>query len=133
MAPSSRRDGAVLDASALLAWLTGERGAEVVGEYLPRAVMSAVNLSEVLYRGHSLGRNVASLPARLGQLGLAVEPFTTQDALIATDLFARDRRRVLSLADRCCLATAIRLGLPAVTDDRAWSTLELAVEVVAFR
>jgi ribonuclease VapC len=133
MAPSSRRGGAVLDASALLAWLTGERGAEVVGEYLPRAVISAVNLSEVLCRGHSLGRNVASLPARLGQLGLAVEPFTTDDALIATDIFARDRRRVLSLADRCCLATAIRLGLPAVTDDRAWSTLDVGVEVVAFR
>ena len=133
MAPSSRRGGAVLDASALLAWLTGERGAEVVGEYLPRAVISAVNLSEVLCRGHSLGRSVASLPARLAQLGLAVEPFTTDDALIATDIFARDRRRVLSLADRCCLATAIRLGLPAVTDDRAWSTLDVGVEVVAFR
>jgi ribonuclease VapC len=133
MAASLARAGAVLDASALLAWLTGERGAEVVGEYLPRSVISAVNLSEVLYRGHSLGRSVASLPARLGQLGLAVEPFTTEDALIATDIFARDRRRVLSLADRCCLATAIRLGLPAVTDDRAWSTLDVGVEVVAFR
>jgi ribonuclease VapC len=133
MAAASRHGGAVLDASALLAWLTGERGAEVVGGYLPRAVISAVNLSEVLHRGHSLGRNVASLPARLGQLGLAVEPFTTDDALIATDIFARDRRRVLSLADRCCLATAIRLGLPAVTDDRAWSTLDVGVEVVAFR
>ena len=133
MAAASRRGGAVLDASALLAWLTGERGAEMVGGYLPRAVISSVNLSEVLYRGHSLGRNVASLPARLGQLGLGVEPFTTEDALIATGIFARDRRRVLSLADRCCLATAIRLGLPAVTDDRAWSTLDLGVEVVAFR
>jgi ribonuclease VapC len=123
----------VLDASALLAWLVQERGAEVVGEYLPRAVISAVNLAEVLYRGQSLGRKVATLPARLGHLGLRVEPFTTEDALIATEIFARDQRRVLSLADRCCLATAIRLGLPAVTDDRAWSTLELGVEVLAFR
>jgi PIN domain nuclease of toxin-antitoxin system len=49
-----RRDGAVLDASALLAWLVRERGADVVGEVLPRAVISAVNLSEVLYRGLSL-------------------------------------------------------------------------------
>jgi ribonuclease VapC len=133
MAPSSRRGGAVLDASALLAWLTGERGAEVVGEYLPRAVISAVNLSEVLYRGWSLGRNVASLPARLGHLGVRAEPFTAEDALIATDIVARDRRRVLSLADRCCLATAVRLGLPAVTDDRAWSTLDLGVRVMSFR
>jgi PIN domain nuclease of toxin-antitoxin system len=123
----------VLDASALLAWLVRERGADVVGEVLPRAVISAVNLSEVLYRGQSLGRNVATLPARLGHLGLRVEPFTAEDALIATDIFARDRRRVLSLADRCCLATATRLGLPAFTDDRAWSTLDLGVRVVTFR
>jgi ribonuclease VapC len=124
---------AVLDASALLAWLVQERGAELVGEYLPHAVISAVNLSEVLYRGQSLGRNVAALPARLGHLGLRVEPFTAEDALIATGIYARDRRHVLSLADRCCLATAVRLGLPAVTDDRAWSSLDLGVEVVAFR
>jgi ribonuclease VapC len=123
----------VLDASALLAWLVQERGAEVVGEHLPRAVISAVNLSEVLYRGQSLGRNVATLPARLGHLGLEVEPFTGADALLATGIFARDHRRVLSLADRCCLATALRLGLPALTDDRAWSTLDLEVEVLTFR
>jgi len=125
--------GAVLDASALLAWLAQERGADVVGEALPRAVISAVNLSEVLYRGQSLGRNVATLPARLGYLGLRVEPFTAEDAQIATDIFVRDRRRVLSLTDRCCLATAIRLGLPAVTDDRAWLTLNLGVRIVTFR
>jgi PIN domain nuclease of toxin-antitoxin system len=123
----------VLDASALLAWLVQERGAEVVGGYLPRAVISAVNLSEVLYRGHSLGRDVATLPARLGHLGLRVEPFTAEDAQAATGIYARDPRHLLSLADRCCLATAVRLDLPVVTDDRAWATLDLEVEVVAFR
>jgi ribonuclease VapC len=128
-----RPGGAVLDASAVLAWLVQERGAEVVAEYLPRAVVSTVNLSEVLYRGQSLGKNVVTLPARLGHLGVRVEPFTGEDALLATDIFARDHRRVLSLADRCCLATAIRLGLPAITDDRAWSTLDLSVEVLTFR
>jgi hypothetical protein len=46
-----------------------------------------------------------------GHLGLQVEPFTAEDALLATEIFARDHRRVLSLADRCCLATAIRLDL----------------------
>ena len=129
----ARRAEAVLDASALLAWLVQERGANVVAGYLPRAVISAVNLSEVLYRGQRLGRNVATLPARLGHLGLRVEPFTADDALLATAIYARDRRHLLSLADRCCLATAIRLELPAVTGDRAWSTLDLGVEVLAFR
>jgi ribonuclease VapC len=132
MVPGEGR-AAVLDASALLAWLVQERGAEVVGEYLPRAVISAVNLSEVLYRGQSLGRNVAALPARLEQLGLRVEPFTAEDARAATEIYARDPRHLLSLADRCCLATAARLKLPTVTDDRAWAALDLDVEVVAFR
>lgn len=132
MAPS-RQAEVVLDASALLAWLVQERGADVVGGYLPRAVISAVNLSEVLYRGQRLGRNVAALPARLGHLGLRVEPFTAEDALIATAIYARDRGHLLSLADRCCLATAIRLSLPAVTGDRAWTTLDLGVEAVSFR
>jgi PIN domain nuclease of toxin-antitoxin system len=50
-----RRGGAVLDASALLAWLVQERGAEVVGDYLPRAVISSVNLSAVLCRGQGPG------------------------------------------------------------------------------
>lgn len=132
MAPS-RQAEVVLDASALLAWLVQERGADVVGGYLPRAVISAVNLSEVLYRGQRLGRNVAALPARLGHLGLRVEPFTAEDALIATAIYARDRGHLLALADRCCLATAIRLSLPAVTGDRAWTTLDLGVEAVSFR
>jgi hypothetical protein len=33
---------------------------------------------------------------------------------------------------RCCLATAIRLDLPAVTDDRAWMALDLGVKVLPF-
>ena len=76
---------------------------------------------------------VGAVPARLGHLGLRVEPFTTDDALLATAIYARDRRHLLSLADRCCLATAIRLRLPAVAGDRAWSTLDLGVEVLACR
>jgi PIN domain nuclease of toxin-antitoxin system len=51
---------------------------------------------------------------------------------VADPIAARGRRRVLSLADRCCLATAIRLDLPAVTDDRAWMALDLGVRVLPF-
>ena len=38
-----------------------------------------------------------------------------------------------SLADRACLALAMRLGLPALTTDRAWAELDLPVEVVVLR
>jgi len=39
----------------------------------------------------------------------------------------------LSLADRCCLATALTHGVPAITSDTAWEALELPIEVQAFR
>ena len=35
----------------------------------------------------------------------------------------------LSLGDRACLALAQRLGLPALTTDRAWKDLSLDIEV----
>jgi PIN domain nuclease of toxin-antitoxin system len=39
----------------------------------------------------------------------------------------------LSLADRACLALAMREGLPVLTGDRAWATLDLGVDVVLIR
>jgi PIN domain nuclease of toxin-antitoxin system len=43
------------------------------------------------------------------------------------------RRCWLGWCRNCCLATAIRLDLPAVTDDRAWMALDLGVKVLPFR
>ncbi|MBA2515401.1 MAG: hypothetical protein H0V26_13925 [Solirubrobacterales bacterium] len=39
----------------------------------------------------------------------------------------------LSLADRCCLALAHRLGLPILTANRAWATIDVGVEVQLIR
>lgn len=43
------------------------------------------------------------------------------------------RHAGLSLADRACLALARRLGVPAVTADRAWGDLDVGVEVRLIR
>ncbi|WP_236627700.1 hypothetical protein [Caulobacter sp. B11] len=43
------------------------------------------------------------------------------------------RHRGLSLGDRACLALAMREKLPVMTADRAWSDLDLPVEVVLIR
>jgi len=62
---------AVLDASALLALLKGEPGAERVAEALERgAYLGAVNLAEVLSELADWGEDPAEAQARMEQVGL---------------------------------------------------------------
>jgi ribonuclease VapC len=130
---------AVLDASALLALLKGEPGAERVAEALERgAYLSAVNLAEVLSKLADWGEDPAEAQARMAQVGLlgaAVEvlPFTGEDALEVARLRALTRAYGLSFGDRACLALAQRLGLPALTAERAWAELDLGIPVEVLR
>ena len=130
---------AVLDASALLALLKGEPGAERVAEALERgAYLSAVNLAEVLSKLADWGEDPAEAQARMAQVGLlgaAVEvlPFTGEDALEVARLRALTRAYGLSFGDRACLALARRLGLPALTAERAWAELDLGIPVEVLR
>lgn len=124
---------AVLDASALLAWLWDEPGADVVDPLLRNAIMSAVNWSEA---GQKLARR-GSVPRtalhRVTVLGVTVVGFTPDDALTAADLWAPTRSAGLSLGDRACLALARSRELPALTADAAWSTIELDLSVQLIR
>lgn len=119
---------AVLDASALVALLRAEPGAEVVESLLDVAVVSAVNWSEVRQKLAQHGGDPNDADYLL-ILGVAIEPFTANDAKRTADLFVHTRHAGLSLADRACLALAQRLGAPAVTADRAWAEVDIGVQV----
>jgi len=122
-----------------LALLKGEPGAERVAEALERgAYLSAVNLAEVLSKLADWGEDPAEAQARMAQVGLlgaAVEvlPFTGEDALEVARLRALTRAYGLSFGDRACLALARRLGLPALTAERAWAELDLGIPVEVLR
>lgn len=118
---------AVLDTSAVLAWLRREPGADAVDPLLATAVMSAANWSETWQKLDQHGVDAEKATRRLRTLGLRVEPVSEIDAVHAARLWSRTRAAGLSLGDRCCLALGARLGLPAVTADAAWA--ELAVDV----
>jgi PIN domain nuclease of toxin-antitoxin system len=45
----------------------------------------------------------------------------------------KTKRRIISLADRACLALAVELGMPVMTGDHAWRDLDIDVEVQLFR
>lgn len=129
----------VLDASALLAYLNDEAGADRVEDALVGgAAISAVNLAEVLTKLAEVGedpRDVSENLKRRGLLGgkLAVSPLTADDAIVMATLHRSTKIHGLSLGDRACLGLALRLRVPALTADRAWSRLKVAVNVEAIR
>jgi ribonuclease VapC len=123
----------VLDASALLAMLHGEPGADVVEEAAEDAAISTVNWSEVYQRVLARGVDVAGLRSDVEAFGLEVVPFTVDDAELAAEYSPVTRHLGLALGDRACLALARRLGLPALTADRSWLELEVGVRIQAIR
>ena len=130
---------AVLDASALLAVLQSEPGADKVRQAAAGyGWIGAVNWAEALSKVVDGGGDLDGLSAALtreGVLGggLEIVPLGADDARRVAELRPLTRRIGLSLADRACLALAMRLGLPALTTDRAWAELDLPVEVVVLR
>ncbi|MBO1436713.1 type II toxin-antitoxin system VapC family toxin [Meiothermus sp. CFH 77666] len=129
----------VLDASALLAYLNQEAGAEAVAkQMIGGGFISAVNLAEVYSKVAEWGQDVRLLEQALvhqGLLGgvLEVVPFGPEDVLRVAALRPLTKTQGLSLGDRVCLALAQRLGLPAITTDSAWSNLDAGVEVRVVR
>ncbi|MFZ1411559.1 MAG: type II toxin-antitoxin system VapC family toxin [Micropruina sp.] len=114
---------AVLDASALLAYLFGEPGSDAVEEsLLAGSACCAVNYSEVIQKIQSAGVDWNTAVGVLDAMGLDVLDATATDAVAAAELWKSGSS--LSLADRFCLATAKRLAVPVLTADRAWGESE---------
>lgn len=120
---------AVLDASALLVLLNREPGAKQVAEALPGAVISAVNLAEVVGKLTEAGMPEEAVREALDGLNLDVVPFEEADAFAVGALRAPTRRAGLSLGDRACVALAASRDLPALTTDRAWKRIRSGAEV----
>ncbi|MEA3276787.1 MAG: type II toxin-antitoxin system VapC family toxin [Pseudomonadota bacterium] len=123
----------ILDASALLAMLHEEPGAEHVEQVLDRASVSAVNWAEVVQKSLQRQADVSWMREGFTELGVDFEPFTPAQAELAAHLWDETRRYGLSLADRACLALAAERNLPVLTADRTWSELDLSVEIQLLR
>lgn len=123
----------VLDASALLALLHREPGGDAVQGFLADAAMSAVNWSETVQKLGTRGVEVEGIRASVEALGVAIVPFDAGQAEDAASLWRPTAHAGLSLGDRACLALARRLGVPAITADRSWATLQLRIEVTVIR
>lgn len=118
----------LFDASALLCFLQGETGADVVERELGAAARcSAVNWSEVAQKLLAYKRDWGLARGLLMSYGLEVEPVLPVDAEVAAQLWRAGSG--LSLADRICLATGQRLGAVVWTADAAWGAGETVRQV----
>jgi ribonuclease VapC len=124
----------VLDASAVLAVLFQEKGSGRVEPLLAQAVMSTVNMAEVLVRLIRGGSTPEEATEAFEALGIGqIEPFSETAAILSASFQNTTSLLGLSLGDRACLGTAFLLRLPAVTADRAWANLGLPVKIRAIR
>lgn len=124
---------AVLDASAVLALLFNEPGADTVTEHIATgATMSTVNLSEVATILIRHGRDPDTVLDPL-QAQVDILAFTDSDAIATAQLYPLVSAKGLSLGDRACLALARRLNAPAVTAEHVWADLNLDIRIDTIR
>jgi ribonuclease VapC len=123
----------VIDASALLALLNGEPGADIVAQALPGGVMSAVNVSEVVAKLAEFGIPEKAIYQALKPLGLDVVFFSEEQAYLAGLLHTATQNIGVSLGDRACLSLAKMRELTALTADRAWANLAIGVTIKVIR
>ncbi|HEY2858723.1 MAG TPA: type II toxin-antitoxin system VapC family toxin [Terracidiphilus sp.] len=124
-------ENVVLDASALLAMLFGERGGEGVEALLlepeKSTTMSALNWSEVFDRLLREGYGEEEVEGLLTPLAIEVIDFTRAQARMAAGL--RIAAPALSLADRACLGLATTTNASAWTADKMWTRVKTPARV----
>jgi PIN domain nuclease of toxin-antitoxin system len=123
----------VTDSSAILALIKNEVGAAEARRLLPGAILSSVNLTEVLTVLSDDGMPSQQAEATLDAFGFEIEPFDRASAREAARLRPLTRHRGLSLGDRACLALAQRLERAVLTADRHWADLGLPIDIRLIR
>jgi len=124
----------ILDASAVIALLSNEKGHEVVAPLLSKAVMGSVNVAEVArFLIERNGLTKGEVSGIVQSLIERVIPFDDALALTSAEIIHHTKSLGLSLGDRSCIALGLHTNYPIYTADKAWSNLTLGCKVVLIR
>lgn len=110
----------VLDASALLALLKREPGADIVAASLNQAVIGAVNLGEAAQIQYLYGWNRNDFEVAISLTEISVVPVTKRIVMDAADFRELARKNGISQADCLCLALTKSEDAVALIADRDW-------------
>jgi PIN domain nuclease of toxin-antitoxin system len=122
----------LLDASALLAWLQGEPGAETIQTLLASGtpcLLTAATHAEVITKSLDRGIDPAALRTILANIGYTIIDIQGDDGAAAEWIRDATRAHGLSLGDRLCLAVAQRLQVQVHTADRPWLLVADALQL----
>ena len=123
----------ILDASAFLALINNEDGKDIVEPLLPYAIMSSVNISEVVGELHSKLSIPLNQIHKILYLISEIHPFDKELATASGLLKQSCSHLGLSLGDRACLSLASHLNLPVYTADKSWSKLDTNLTITQIR
>ena len=123
----------LIDSSALLALILGERGGTKVAPAVEHGVMASVNYGETVTALINRGWGPSDATSLVESFALHVVPVEKSDAVLAGEWRAPTRHLGLSIGDRICLAVGFRLGATVLTADKAWGGLSLGVKVLVIR
>lgn len=119
----------ILDASAILAFINEETGADIVADVLDDSTISAINLTEAYSKLIRAGADVEKTHAMLQQCCPDVTPVDRDQAQTAGIIHAATAKHNISYADSLCLALGACTEKTIMTGDQKWKELELEFDV----
>jgi ribonuclease VapC len=123
----------VLDASALIAFLRNEPGADVVRKRVSGAFISTMNYSEVLKKTIEVGGSPDAVRTHVSALPITIVPFDVDQAVSTAALYPVVKPLGLSFADRACLNLGIRFDAVVLTTEKSMARTSAPVKVRLIR
>lgn len=123
----------VIDSSVVLAVIRGEAGAQKGFRLSQGAVMSTVNIAEVVTKCIEWRYPEEAALELIQSCGIQSIELDDKLAVLTGQLRRGMPKGMLSLGDRACLATAIELKGTVITADRIWAELDLPCKVDLIR